>query len=114
MAEMDPQDAPPSRFWASPRFSWGLVFFGLALFHFSQTPTLAEQIAQVSHGMSSQNLLLLGYLFGISAIPIFGLWRLSPALGLSKVLAFLYLAFPLAIVCIYLLKPFLDRLRAPR
>lgn len=111
---MDPQDAPPSRFWASSRFSWGLVFFGLALFHFSQAPTLPEQIARASHGMNARNLLLLGYLFGISAFPIFGLWRLSTSRGLPRILAFLYLGFPLAIVGVYLLKPFLDRLRAPR
>jgi hypothetical protein len=114
MDEMDSKDALPSSFWTSPKLSWGLVFFGLVLFHFSQVPSLPEQIAQCNRGMNAQNLLVLGYLLGISTIPIFGLWRLSTPLGLPRILAFLYLGFPLAIVGVYLVKPFLDRVRFSR
>jgi hypothetical protein len=108
MVDEDPEGARTSGFWAGPRFSWILVMFGLALLHFSKAPSLPEQIALCSHGLTSQNLLILGYLLAISVLPILGLWRLSLRLGLPRYFALLYPVFPLAIVGVYLVKPLLD------
>lgn len=107
MTELDTKDATSPSFWASPRFAWGLVIFGLALFLMAQTPSLLEQVAQ----NRPQDLRTLGLLVAISVVPVIGLWRLSAPLGLPKAFAFLYLLFPIAIVAVYLLKPFLDRIR---
>jgi len=107
MTDREPKDPTPPSFWASPRFSWGLVILGLALFLASRTPSLLELVAQ----NQPQDLRVLGLLFAISVVPILGLWRLSRPLGLPRGFAFLYLLFPIAIVAVYLLKPFLDRIR---
>jgi hypothetical protein len=114
MTGKDAQDSTPPRFWASPRLSWGLVIFGLALLLSSHIPSLPEQLAQCRQGMTPQNLKLLGYLIAISTFPVAGLWRLSAPLGLPRILAFLYPLFPIAIIAVYLIKPLLDRVRPRR
>jgi hypothetical protein len=103
-----------SGFWASPALSWAMVLAGLALFHFSSAPSLPDQIAQCSRGMGVSNLMLLGYLFAISVVPIIGLWRLSTPLRLPRALSLLYLIFPLATVGVYLVRPLLDRMTPSR
>jgi hypothetical protein len=96
-------------FWASPLFSWALVGFGVVLFYVIPTPSFLKQIAQCSQGMTPRNLLILGYLFAIAAIPIFGLWRLSIHLGMPRALALLYLFFPIVTVAIYFARTLVDR-----
>lgn len=103
---------PASGFWMSPKLSWALVFVGLLLFHLLRIPSLPTQLAQCREGMTADNLLLLGYLFAISVVPITGLWRLSPQAGLPRALSFLFLLFPIAIVGVYLVWPFLRRARS--
>lgn len=87
---------------------------GLALAMVFRTPSLLDQFARTQQGTAGLDLLALGLLLAFAAPAILGLWRLSAPRGLPKGFAFLYLLFPLAIVAVYLLKPFLDRLRAHR
>lgn len=114
MVEDEPKEGMAGGFWASPRLSWTLVLTGLGLFMLSRAPAIPEQIAQCSQGMNARNLLVLGYLFAISVLPIVGLWRLSDSLRLPRALSFLYLLFPLAIVGVYVVWPLINRVRTNR
>jgi hypothetical protein len=109
MAELS---SKTSRF--QSRLSWAMVVFGLALLHLLRTPALPEQFAQWGQVWSVQDVKVLGLLLAISAVPCFGLWRLSPALGLPRWFAALFPCFPLAVVGVYVVKPLLDRIRPPR
>lgn len=114
MVQDESKETMAAGFWASQRLSWALVMAGMALFMLSRAPAIPEQIAQCSQAMDSRNLMILGYLFAISVLPIIGLWRLSDALGLPKVLSFLYLLFPFAIVGVYVVWPLINRVRTNR
>lgn len=91
-----------------------MVVFGLALLHLLRTPALPDQFARWGQTMSFQDAKTLGLLLAISVAPCFGLWRLSPSLGLPRWFSALFPCFPLAVVGVYLVKPLLDRIRPPR
>jgi hypothetical protein len=86
----------------------------MALLHLFRIPSLPVQIALGGNGMTSQSWLSLGSLLAASALPVLGLWQLSPQVRLPQSLAFLFPVFPLAIAGIYLVWPMIERIRHPR
>lgn len=114
MTDRDPRDAARPSFWTSPRFSWGLVFLSLGLAMLSGLPSLLEQLARVQQGLAAPDPRALGLVLAFAAPAVLGLWRLAAPRGLPRLFAFLYPLFPVAVIAVYLLKPFLDRVRTRR
>ena len=107
-------DSPCRTSSCQTRFSWTLVVLGLTLLAILRPPTLPDLYARLSQGLPVPVVKDLGLLLAISAAPVYGLWRLSPSLGLPRWLPPLFPCFPIAVVGVYLVKPFLDRIRPPR
>ena len=114
MADQSSKAGWLSKVWANPVFAWVLVVFGMAILQSTHIPSLPNQIALWNTGTGAHELQILGYLCAFSVIPIIGLWRLSLHLGLPRFLAFVFLAYPVATVAIYLIWPLLKRIRSHR